>query len=62
MPTDLVCHRPVPMRGTTPRAVFLGQAYYFCSKSCQLKFQAQPQRYAFAPAWLKREAAHRSKP
>lgn len=46
MPLDAVCGKAVPVKGTSPRAVFHGQSYYFCSRACEAKFRAQPQRYA----------------
>lgn len=46
MPLDAVCGVAVPVKGTSPRAVFHGRSYYFCSRQCEGRFRAQPQRYA----------------
>ncbi|HZQ14093.1 MAG TPA: YHS domain-containing protein [Pseudolabrys sp.] len=43
--TDPVCGMTIESEKTAPREVWQGQTYYFCSKSCQEKFRATPDRY-----------------
>lgn len=44
--TDPVCHMTIDSEQAAGRKVWQGQTYYFCSKSCQEKFHAAPERYA----------------
>lgn len=44
--TDPVCNMAIESEQATGREVWKGQTYYFCSKSCQEKFRAAPDRYA----------------
>lgn len=44
--TDPVCHMTIESNEATGREVWKGQTHYFCSKSCQEKFRASPDRYA----------------
>lgn len=43
--TDPVCQMTIESEKATAREVWQGQTYYFCSKSCQEKFRAAPDRY-----------------
>ena len=42
---DLACV-DVPVEADTPRTVWNGKMYYFCSESCRRKFEKDPQKYA----------------
>lgn len=42
---DLACLN-VHIRGTTPRAQYKGETYYFCSDECRDRFLKDPGRYA----------------
>lgn len=44
--TDPVCNMTIESETAAAREVWKGQTYYFCSKSCQDKFGATPDRYA----------------
>lgn len=44
--TDPVCNMTIDSDQAPGREVWQGQTYYFCSKSCQEKFRAAPDRYA----------------
>ncbi len=44
--TDPVCNMAIESEQAAGREVRKGQTYYFCSKSCQEKFRAAPDRYA----------------
>jgi len=44
-----VCGLAVPVKSTSPRHVFQGRSYYFCSKACAGRFGANPAKYAFQP-------------
>lgn len=44
--TDPVCGMTIESEKAAAREVWQGQTYYFCSKSCQEKFRAAPDRYA----------------
>jgi len=44
--TDPVCHMAIESNEAAGREVWKGETYYFCSRSCQEKFQASPDRYA----------------
>lgn len=43
--TDPVCEMTIDSETAAGHEVRHGQTYYFCSKSCQEKFQAAPDRY-----------------
>jgi len=43
--TDPVCAMPVDPSHAAGSVVHDGRTYYFCSKSCQQKFEADPKRY-----------------
>lgn len=43
--TDPVCNMTIDSEQAAGREVWRGQTYYFCSKSCQEKFRAAPERY-----------------
>ena len=43
--TDPVCNMTIESEAATGREVWHGQTYHFCSKSCQEKFRAAPDRY-----------------
>jgi YHS domain-containing protein len=43
--TDPVCDMTIDSEQAAAREVWKGQTYYFCSKSCQEKFRAAPDRY-----------------
>lgn len=47
--TDPVCNMTIESEQAAGREVWQGQNYYFCSKSCQEKFRAAPDRYAKKP-------------
>lgn len=44
--TDPVCNMTIESEQAAGREVWQEQTYYFCSKSCQEKFRAAPDRYA----------------
>jgi Cu+-exporting ATPase len=46
--TDPVCNMTIDSEQAAAREVWKGQTYYFCSKSCQEKFRAAPDRYVKA--------------
>lgn len=48
MPVDIVCGLAVPVKSTSPRHVFQGKSYYFCSKACAARFHAHPGKFVFA--------------
>jgi hypothetical protein len=41
---DLACV-DVTVRADTPRTVFHGTTYYFCSEQCRTDFEKDPQKY-----------------
>ncbi|WP_082737511.1 YHS domain-containing protein [Blastomonas sp. CCH7-E1] len=43
--TDPVCGMTVEPAGNTPSAVHQGEAFYFCSSGCHVKFVAEPGRF-----------------
>lgn len=43
---DPVCGMPVPREASSAAAVHQGRTYYFCSRSCRDKFEADPEQYA----------------
>jgi Cu+-exporting ATPase len=56
---DPVCGMTVDPRQAAASAVYRGQTYYFCSKGCASKFQADPEKYlrpATAPEPMHLEA------
>jgi Cu+-exporting ATPase len=56
---DPVCGMTVDPRQAAASAVYRGQTYYFCSKGCAAKFQADPEKYlrpATAPEPMHLEA------
>ena len=59
MAKDPVCGMEVkPEKVAATKSQFEGQTYYFCSGSCKLEFEKNPQRYA---AEKKTEPAGRNK-
>lgn len=42
---DLVCDRLVTTSGQTPTALWHGEAFFFCSRSCQRRFEMSPGDY-----------------
>ena len=42
---DPVCHMNVDPERAAGSSIYQGQTYYFCSKGCVAKFEADPQRY-----------------
>ncbi|PKN08595.1 MAG: copper-transporting ATPase [Deltaproteobacteria bacterium HGW-Deltaproteobacteria-8] len=46
MAKDPVCGMDVPVDGGTLKTDHEGVTYHFCSKGCQVKFAADPERYA----------------
>jgi Cu+-exporting ATPase len=44
--TDPVCGMAIESEKDAVREAWQGQTYYFCSKSCQEKFRAAPDRYS----------------
>ncbi|MDO9011396.1 MAG: heavy metal translocating P-type ATPase [Gallionella sp.] len=50
MITDPVCKMQVTPDPNTPAADYAGEYYYFCSKNCRDKFQANPAAYSKADA------------
>jgi Cu+-exporting ATPase len=49
MTTDPVCGMQVDEALAPARSSHEGQSYFFCSKSCKTKFDADPSRYASDP-------------
>lgn len=43
---DPVCGMEVDPETAAARAEHEGKTYYFCSKSCEEKFKAEPEKYA----------------
>jgi Cu+-exporting ATPase len=57
---DPVCGMVVDPQQAAGSAVYQGETYYFCSKGCAAKFQADPQKYLHpqaAPEPMQQEAA-----
>ena len=50
MATDPVCGMQVDERTAAGSSVFEGRTYYFCSASCEKKFQANPAQFVAATA------------
>ena len=46
---DVVCGMTVDPATAKYRTTHAGQTFYFCSPSCQTRFEADPQRYLDAP-------------
>ena len=46
MAKDPVCGMQVNEQQAAGRREYEGQTYYFCSPSCQQRFEQDPQRYA----------------
>src|SRR5437764_14955436 len=42
---DPVCHMSVDPEHAAGSSIYQGKTYYFCSKGCVAKFEAQPQKY-----------------
>ena len=50
---DPVCGMTVDTGSAVGQATYLGRTYYFCSKECEQRFEAEPERYTqFAEAPL----------
>jgi len=45
MEKDVVCGMQVDPRKAAASSVFNGRTYYFCSKACKIKFDANPSQY-----------------
>lgn len=45
MTKDLVCGMDVDERKVTQKSVVNGKTYYFCSKTCKVEFDKDPQKY-----------------
>lgn len=43
--TDPVCEMQIEAEDAAGQAEYEGTTYYFCSQSCQQKFEADPARY-----------------
>ena len=46
MERDVVCGMQVEPSKAAGTSEYKGQTYYFCSKSCKTKFDAEPARFA----------------
>lgn len=46
MEKDVVCGMQVDPAKAAGTSVYNGQTYYFCSKACKIKFDANPGQYA----------------
>jgi Cu+-exporting ATPase len=43
--TDLVCGMKVDPAKAAGTSLYQGKTYYFCSKGCKVKFDANPAQY-----------------
>jgi Cu+-exporting ATPase len=43
--TDPVCGMKIDPETAVGSSRYKGQAYYFCSRSCEAKFDADPEKY-----------------
>jgi Cu+-exporting ATPase len=48
METDVVCGMEIDPEDVTDRTEYQGRTYYFCSRECKEKFDADPKKYALA--------------
>jgi Cu+-exporting ATPase len=48
METDVVCGMQVDPESATETSEYKGRTYYFCSRECKEKFDANPEQYAKA--------------
>lgn len=46
METDVVCGMQVDPARAARTSEYQGKTYYFCSKSCKTKFDANPEQFA----------------
>jgi YHS domain-containing protein len=46
---DPVCGMEIEPSGSAGKETYQGKEFFFCSKSCQEQFRAQPQKYAGSP-------------
>jgi YHS domain-containing protein len=46
MERDVVCGMDVDPAKAAGQSVYNGKTFYFCSKSCKTKFDADPGKYA----------------
>ena len=46
MERDVVCGMQVDPAKAAGKSVHNGKTYYFCSKTCKYKFDANPKQYA----------------
>ena len=46
METDVVCGMQIEPAKAAATSDYNGKTYYFCTKGCQAKFEANPERYA----------------
>ncbi|HEY8550813.1 MAG TPA: YHS domain-containing protein [Vicinamibacterales bacterium] len=46
MKTDPVCGMQVDPANAAGSSTYKGQTFYFCSKACKSKFDANPKEYA----------------
>ena len=45
MAVDPVCHKEIHPQKSAGHAEHLGHKYYFCSRSCEKSFRANPEYY-----------------
>jgi len=45
MVKDPVCHMDVDEKKATEKYDYRGRTYYFCNRSCKIKFQNDPEKY-----------------
>jgi YHS domain-containing protein len=45
MVTDPVCHMQIDENKAAGKSEYNGKTYYFCAKSCKMKFDESPQKY-----------------
>ena len=50
MVIDPVCKMRIDERTAAAKSDYQGTTYYFCSKSCQVRFDQDPGRYLQSPA------------
>lgn len=48
MERDVVCGMQVDPAKAAGTSQYIGKTYYFCSKGCKTKFDAEPAKYAKA--------------
>jgi len=45
MVKDPVCGMNIDEKKVTQKTLYKGQTYYFCSKSCRVDFEKDPEKY-----------------